>query len=97
MTMYNLGNTYIGKAGIYCNTPVKKANQKRWAVISYTVDWEDPDYPEKWDREEKVIIGNGYCKEKELLNEVKLAERALKRRYYDAKLTINNIEYFVED
>ena len=97
MTMYNLGNTYIGKAGIYCTTPVKKANQKRWAIISYTVDWEDPEYPEKWDREEKVIIGNGYCKEKELLNEVKLAERALKRRYYDAKLTVNHIEYFVED
>lgn len=97
MTMYNLGSTYIGTAGIYCTSPIKKINQKRWAVISYTVEEEEVDCPVQWHNERKVIVGNGYCKEKDLLNAVRIAERKLRSDYCYAKLTINNIEYFVKD
>lgn len=32
--MYKLGNTYIGKHGIYNTAPVKQVNPTRWASIS---------------------------------------------------------------
>lgn len=87
---YNLGNTYIGKYGIYCTAPVKQVNPNRWAVIVFSV----AGYMGEREIMSK-IIEMGCCKEKELAARVDMEVRRLVRRAMEEEdLKIDSITYY---
>ena len=73
--MYKLGNTYIGKHGIYNTAPIKQVNPTRWATITYEYLRSDGKVIER-----TKTINCGCVKEKELMDKVKEELRSMKRR-----------------
>ena len=61
--MYKLGNTYIGKHGIYNTAPVKQVNPTRWATITYDYMLDDGETIER-----TKTINCGCVKERELMD-----------------------------
>lgn len=87
---YTLGNTYIGKYGIYCTAPVKQINPTRWAVIDFSV------VGYRGERENmSKTIEMGCCKEKELVARVDMEVRRLFRYAIEEEdLKIDRITYY---
>ena len=73
--MYKLGNTYIGKHGIYNTAPIKQANPTRWATITYEHLRSDGKVIER-----TKTINCGCVKEKELMDKVQAELRSMERR-----------------
>lgn len=73
--MYKLGNTYIGKYGIYNTTPIKQVNPTRWAIITYEYLRSDGKVIER-----TKTINCGCIKEKELMDKVQAELRSIERR-----------------
>lgn len=88
--MYQLGNTYIGKHGIYCTTPVKQVNPNRWAVITFSTIG----YMGERETMSKTI-NMGCCKEKELTAKVEREVKQIVRRAFEEEdLQIESIAYY---
>ena len=75
--MYNLGNTYIGKCGIYNTAPIKQVNPTRWATITYEHLRSDGKVIER-----TKTINCGCVKEKELMDKVQTELRSMEHRAY---------------
>ena len=73
--MYKLGNTYIGKHGIYNTAPIKQINPTRWATITYEYLRSDGKVIER-----TKTINCGCVKEKELMDKVQTELRSMERR-----------------
>ena len=73
--MYKLGNTYIGKHGIYNTASIKQVNPTRWATITYEHLRSDGKVIER-----TKTINCGCVKEKELMDKVQAELRSMERR-----------------
>ena len=73
--MYKLGDTCIGKYGIYNTAPIKQVNPTRWATITYEHLRSDGKVIER-----TKTINCGCVKEKELMDKVRAELRSMERR-----------------
>jgi hypothetical protein len=89
---YTLGDTYIGKYGIYCTAPVKQVNPNRWAVIAFSITGY------RGERESmSKTIEMGCCKEKELAARVDIEVRRLIHYAVEEEdLKIDRITYYYQ-
>ena len=92
--MYKLGNTYIGKHGIYNTAPIKQVNPTRWATITYEYLRSDGKVIER-----TKTINCGCVKEKELMDKVRAELRSLERRasLYVVTAVVSSYQYKGEE